>query len=92
MSTIFGGVKVTYPRLGLVLFTVGLGRSKACGHFGLLVGSVPPLSKPIVIVPTFRGVLLWRQVDCPRTRSWRGLEKEVNKSCAAGQPQIIAFT
>ena len=51
---ILGGVKkITYLRLGFVLYMFGLGGSQARGRFGLLTGSVRPLKGGLmVIVPT----------------------------------------
>ena len=48
----FGGVKETYPRLGLVLYIVGLGGSQASETFGRLVKSVCPPGGLVMIVPT----------------------------------------
>ena len=81
---IFGGVKITYPWLGLILYKFGLGRSQSqvCENFDLMVRSVPPLNRLIMIVPTFHAALLVQEGerDYPHSGSEWGLGKELNKS------------
>ena len=78
---IFGGVKITYPKLGLILCIIGLGGNQAGRDFDLVVRSVPPLSRLTVIVLTFRVVpLIHRgEWDRPHSGSVRRLGKKLNK-------------